>query len=69
MPKQLQAVPKYGLRPAECAQAVGSPALWSEIVAAGWVKPVVDRHKLKIYSASDVAVAFSRIVAGELPKN
>ncbi|MEQ1858526.1 MAG: hypothetical protein ABMA13_01170 [Chthoniobacteraceae bacterium] len=58
---------KLGLRPDEGAQAVGSKQLFTEMVAAGWIAPVVQRHKLTIYDRGDVAKAWARILAGEQP--
>ena len=58
---------KHGLRTPDCVAAVGSPVLWKEIEGAGWIKPVIHRHKLKIYDAGHVAQCWARIVAGEVP--
>ena len=40
--------------------------LLEEAEKAGLIRPVINRHKLKIYAAADVAHCWARIVAGEL---
>jgi hypothetical protein len=60
--------PKFGLRPREVADALGSERLFNECVAAGWLKPVVKRHKLVIYDRTAVATCWARIVDGEEPR-
>ena len=63
----LTALTKYGFRPLEAAYALGSQKLLAECVAAGWIKPVVKRHKLTLYDRADIAKCWTRILAGELP--
>jgi endonuclease YncB( thermonuclease family) len=58
---------KYGLRPGEFAAAVGSVKLANEMVNAGWIKPVVKRHKLVLFDAGEVARCWARILNGEAP--
>lgn len=58
---------KRGLRPWEAAERVGSRKLFAEMESAGWIAPVVHRHKLKLFDAADVDRAWLRILAGELP--
>ena len=55
------------MRPPEVAEALGSRVLFEEAERAGFIRPVVNRHKLKIYDAADVARCWARIIAGELP--
>ena len=64
---QSTTAPKRGLRPEEVAWRVGSKKLVDEMEAAGWIKAVVQRHKLKLFDAADIDRAWSRILAGELP--
>jgi hypothetical protein len=59
--------PKFGLRPEEFSTAVGSVQLAKEMQNAGWIKPVVQRHKLVLFDAGDVARCWARILSGELP--
>lgn len=59
---------KYGMRPGDVDEALGSQKLREEVVAAGWLKPVIQRHKLTLYNAADVARVWARILAGELPE-
>jgi len=58
---------KYGLRPNEAAFALGSEKLLKECVAAGWIKPIVKRHKLTLYDRADIASCWARILGGEVP--
>src|SRR5262245_47906257 len=58
---------KYGYRPPEAADALGSEKLLAECVAAGWLKPVVKRHKLTLYDRAAIAICWTRILAGEMP--
>jgi hypothetical protein len=58
---------KYGFRPNEAAYALGSEKLLQEVVAAGWLKPVIRRHKLTLYDRGDIAAVWSRILSGEIP--
>ena len=55
------------MRPPEAAFAFGSEKLFMECVVAGWISPVVQRHKLKLFDAGDVAQCWARILRGELP--
>ena len=58
---------KLGFRRAEAAVAVGSGQLLDDMCRAGWLKPVVDRHKLQLFDRGDILRAWSRILAGEIP--
>ena len=57
---------KFGYRPDEAAFALGSEILLQELVRAGWLRPVVKRHKLTIYAHSDIARCWARILGGEV---
>ena len=61
------AMTKLGLRPDEVASALGSVQLLRAMITAGWIRPVIQRHKLTLYDAGDVARAWSRILNGENP--
>jgi hypothetical protein len=67
MKQTFHSVPKFGLRPGEAAFALGSPKILEECIAAGWLKPVIQRHKLTIFDAGDVARCWARLVGGEEP--
>ena len=60
-------LPKFGLRPGEAAFALGSPKILEECVEGGWLKPIIQRHKLTLFDAGDVARCWARILAGEVP--
>lgn len=57
----------FGLRPEKAAAEIGSKQLLDECVAAGWIKPVVQRHKLTLYDYTALAKCWARIAGGELP--
>jgi hypothetical protein len=63
-----QSLPKFGLRPGEAAFALGSAKILEECVAGGWITAVIQRHKLVLYDAGDVARCWARILAGEVPQ-
>lgn len=56
------------IRANELAEFFGSAQLAEEIVADGWIKPVVSRHACVIYSRAHCYNAWSRIEKGEMPK-
>lgn len=58
---------KLGLRPEEAAFVLGSSQLFAEMVSAGWLRPVVNRHKLQLFDRGDICRAWARILAGEQP--
>ena len=58
---------EYGLRERAVIERLGSDQLYREMRAAGWLRPVVHRHKLLLFDAGHVAQAWARILAGELP--
>lgn len=58
---------KLGCRPEEGIFIIGSRQLWDEMVAAGWLRPVVNRHKLQLFDRGDISRAWTRILNGEQP--
>lgn len=58
---------KLAYRPDEAAEVLGSEVLFKECVAAKWIKPKVQRHKLTLYDFSEIANCWKRICGGELP--
>ena len=58
---------KLGFRRVEAADAVGSVQLLDDMWRAGWITPVVNRHKLVLFDRGDLQRAWARILAGELP--
>lgn len=67
--KQKFHTPKFGLRPDEAAFALGSEQILIECVEADWIRPVVQRHRLTLYDAGDVARCWARLVSGEVPSS
>lgn len=53
---------KLGYRPDEAAEVLGSVQLLDECISAGWIKPVVRRHRLTIYNYADIAKCWERII-------
>jgi hypothetical protein len=62
------AIKQLGLRPEEVAAVLGSKQLKTDLEAAGWLSPVIRRHKLTLYDASEVNRAWARLLAGEIPQ-
>jgi len=58
---------KLGLRPDEAAFVIGSEQLFREMVEAGWIKPVVRRHKITLCDRAQLAHAWVRVLSGEVP--
>jgi hypothetical protein len=67
MQKNTLEVVKFGLRPDEAAHALGSEKLLQASEEAGWLKPVIFRHKLKLFDKGDIAGVWLRIRNGEQP--
>ena len=58
---------KLGYRLEEAEFVLGSSQLLAEMTAAGWLRPVIHRHKLTIFDRGDIARAWARILSGEEP--
>lgn len=65
--KQNIPLTKYGFRPDEAAIVLGAAALLNAAVAAGWLRPVIQRHKLTLYDGADLARVWKRLTDGESP--
>jgi hypothetical protein len=56
------------VRPVDAADMVGSAQLFDEMVKAGWIYPVMKRHKLTLYSVDNVRQCAAKLINGhELP--
>jgi len=58
---------KLGYRPGDVADALGSKSLYTACVKAGWLTPIVSRHKLVLFDSEDVRGCYKRLRAGESP--
>ncbi len=58
---------KLGFRKDEVIFIIGSAQLVEEMIAANWLVPRVDRHKLQVFDRGDVTRAWVRILDGEEP--
>ncbi len=58
-----------GLRADEAERIIGIPSLFRQMVKAKWIKPIVDRHKSKLFSVADVEFCFLRLKNGEHPQD
>ena len=58
---------RLGYRPRDVIEALGSKALYHAVLKAGWLAPVIDRHKLRLFKSEDVFAVYKRIAAGESP--
>jgi hypothetical protein len=59
---------KLGYRPGDCIAALGSKKLYTDCLSAGWLKPIVDQHKLRLFRQEDVLACYRRLCAGEMPR-
>lgn len=46
-------------------KAVAKPVILARMVRAGWLKPVLTEHKVKVYAMDDLSKAVDRLKAGE----
>lgn len=58
---------KLGYRADEIIFLIGSRQLFDEMVAAKWLIPVVNRHKLQVFDRGQLSRAWARILNGEQP--
>jgi hypothetical protein len=58
---------KLGYRPRDVIDALGSKSLYERAVHAGWIAPVIRKHKLVLFDSADIERCWKRIKAGELP--
>ena len=58
---------KLGFRRDEAASALGSVQLLDDLWRAGWIEPVVNRHKLVLFDRGDIQRAWARVLTGEMP--
>ena len=65
--KQSLSMGRYGLRPPQVAEVIGSVELVRRMEHHGWLKPVVKQKKLTLFDSGDVAVCWQRIRSGEVP--
>lgn len=56
---------KLGVSTEEAGNMVGSDAIFREMVSAKWLKPVVDRHRLRLFDRADVVACWGRLKDGE----
>ncbi len=60
-------IQKLGYRPQDVVAAFGSEKLYFDCYKAGWLQPVVKRHKLLLFDWRNVEQCWERIKAGEKP--
>lgn len=58
-----------GVREDEAERLIGIPYLFKKMLRAGWIKPIVHRHKEKLYAMDDVEFCFLRLKNGEHPED
>lgn len=52
---------------ARAGQLLARRALFDDMVKAEWIRPVVNRHKCKLYCLDDLRRCVTRIKRGEYP--
>jgi hypothetical protein len=63
----LKLATKRMLNQEEAGSYVGVPALLTKMESAGWIKPAVQRRKIKLYDANQLDLCCDRLSAGEYP--
>lgn len=58
-----------GLRPNQVAKIFGSHQIYLDTCRAGWLKPIIKRHKLTLYDHRAVKRVWERIRQGEDPRD
>lgn len=58
-----------GIREDDAGRLIGIPYLFTKMVRAGWIKPIVCRPKEKLFAVSDVELCFIRLRNGEHPQD
>lgn len=53
------------VRPHTAVEVLGSPELLDQLVRLGWVKPVIQRNRLTLYSLAHLESAVTRLELGE----
>jgi hypothetical protein len=53
------------VRPEQATLILGSVELLHDLVAAGWLRPVISRKRLTLYSVVDLQGCVARLQAGE----
>lgn len=56
-----------GIRREKLAEYIGSEQIAREMIADGWLKPIVQDKGLTLFATSDIAKAFQRLKGGERP--
>ncbi len=57
-----------GVRENEAEHLIGIPYLFKKMQKAGWIKPIVNRPKEKLFAVEDVELCFIRLKNGEHPQ-
>jgi len=57
-----------GLTTEDAGKMVASPQLFEHMIMAGWIKPVVNRHRLRLWDVEDVKTCWARIRLGNYPE-
>jgi len=65
---QSSPLPKLLVRPEQVIEMVESPQLFKDMESAGWIKPVVDHHRQKLYRVEHIRAAIDRLELNGYPK-
>lgn len=47
---------------------LGRRSVFEDMVKAGWIRPIVDRHKAKLYKLDDLKSCARRLEQGDYPQ-
>jgi len=56
------------VRREDAAAYLAAPQLFAHLEAAGWIAPVVDRHRMLLFDLNDVDACINRLKTGEYPQ-
>ena len=62
-------IPPRNLRAEVAGEYVGCPGLLARMVRAGWIKPVVQRKRLTLFSRARLDECCERLDRGEFPED
>lgn len=67
-PKKEPLITPRLVRPLDAQYFLGGAIVLAHCESEGWIKPVVRRHGITLYSVTDLHICADRIERGEYPK-
>jgi hypothetical protein len=60
-------VTPIGMTTEQAGIAIGNVTLFLRMIEEGWIKPIVDRNRCRLFDAADVKHCWDRLKLGEYP--